>query len=62
MCCLFGLIDYRHSLTAKQKNRLVFALAVAAEACEFQSNGAPVPEERCAHSNANGVAVPFQTA
>ena len=27
--------------------------------CEFQSNGAPVPEERCAHSNANGVAVPF---
>ena len=31
-------------------------------ACEFQSNGAPVPEERCAHSNANGVAVPFQTA
>ena len=30
--------------------------------CEFQSNGAPVPEERCAHSNANGVAVPFQTA
>ena len=31
-------------------------------ACEFQSNGVPVPEERCAHSNANGVAVPFQTA
>lgn len=31
MCCLFGLIDYRHSLTAKQKTRLVFALAVAAE-------------------------------
>ena len=30
--------------------------------CEFQSNGAPVPKERCAHSNANGVAVPFQTA
>ena len=30
--------------------------------CEFQSNGVPVPEERCAHSNANGVAVPFQTA
>lgn len=30
--------------------------------CKFQSNGAPVPEERCAHSNANGVAVPFQTA
>ena len=27
--------------------------------CEFQSNGVPVPEERCAHSNANGVAVPF---
>ena len=23
--------------------------------CEFQSNGAPVPEERCAHSDATGV-------
>ena len=30
-----------------------------AYSCEFQSNGVPVPEERCAHSNANGVAVPF---
>lgn len=36
--------------------------SLAAAVCEFQSNGAPVPEERCAHSNANGVAVPFQTA
>ena len=38
---------------------LIYALLLF---CEFQSNGAPVPEERCAHSNANGVAVPFQTA
>lgn len=38
---------------------LMIGLAVM---CKFQSNGAPVPEERCAHSNANGVAVPFQTA
>ena len=39
MCCLFGLIDYRHSLTAKQKNRLVFALAVAAEARGTDATG-----------------------
>lgn len=39
MCCLFGLIDYRHSLTAKQKNRLAFALAVAAEARGTDATG-----------------------
>ena len=31
MCCLFGFYDYGHSLSAKQKSRLVSALAVAAE-------------------------------
>lgn len=31
MCCLFGIIDHRHSLTARQKNRLLSALATAAE-------------------------------
>ena len=31
MCCLFGLMDYRHGLTVPQKNRLVSALAHAAE-------------------------------
>ena len=31
MCCLFGLIDYGHSLTVKQKERLISALAVSAE-------------------------------
>lgn len=31
MCCLFGIIDYRHSLSAKQKNRVLSALATAAE-------------------------------
>ena len=39
MCCLFGLIDYHHSLTAKQKNRLVLALAVAAEARGTDATG-----------------------
>lgn len=32
MCCLFGLMDCRHRLTAKQKNRIITALSVAAEA------------------------------
>lgn len=31
MCCLFGVLDYGHSLSVKQKNRIVSALAVAAE-------------------------------
>ena len=32
MCCLFGLIDYRNTLTAKEKNRTIHSLATAAEA------------------------------
>ena len=31
MCCLFGLIDYRGTLTAKQKTRLIRELSIAAE-------------------------------
>ena len=32
MCCLFGLYNYGQSLSAKQKSRIISALAVAAEA------------------------------
>ena len=32
MCCLFGLYDYGQSLSARQKSRIISALAVAAEA------------------------------
>ena len=32
MCCLFGLIDYGHRLTGRQKGRLMRALAVESEA------------------------------
>ena len=31
MCCLFGIYDYKGSLTAAQKKRLISALATAAE-------------------------------
>ena len=31
MCCLFGIYDYGHSLTAAQKKRLVSSLAIASE-------------------------------
>ena len=31
MCCLFGIIDYRHSLSERQKRRMLSALAAAAE-------------------------------
>ena len=39
MCCLFGVIDYGHSLSVKQKNRIVSALAVAAEARGTDATG-----------------------
>ena len=39
MCCLFGLIDYGHSLSAKQKNHVLSALATAAEARGIDATG-----------------------
>ena len=39
MCCLFGLFDYRRSLTMKQKNRLLSALAAASEARGTDATG-----------------------
>ena len=37
MCCLFGLIDYRHSLTTKETNRI---LSILATACEVRGTDA----------------------
>ena len=37
MCCLFGLIDYRHSLSTRQKNRI---LSVPAASCEARGTDA----------------------
>ena len=31
MCCLFGMLDYKHNLTQKQQRRVVSMLAIAAE-------------------------------
>lgn len=39
MCCLFGVIDYRHSLTTKQKNQLLSVLATACEARGTDATG-----------------------
>jgi len=39
MCCLFGLIDYGHSLSMKQKNHILSALATAAEARGIDATG-----------------------
>lgn len=32
MCCLFGLIDYKHRLSGRQKTRIVSVLATESEA------------------------------
>ncbi len=39
MCCLFGIYDYGHSLTPKQKNRLASCLANASEARGTDATG-----------------------
>lgn len=39
MCCLYGLIDTRHSLSAKEKNQIISALAAAAEARGTDATG-----------------------
>lgn len=39
MCCLFGLIDYRRSLSAKQKNHILSILATACEARGTDATG-----------------------
>lgn len=39
MCCLFGVIDYQHTLTRKQKNRIVSVLAAACEARGTDATG-----------------------
>ena len=39
MCCLFGICDYRGSLTAAQKRRLISALATASEARGTDATG-----------------------
>ena len=32
MCCLFGLIDYGHTLSGRQKTKILQALALESEA------------------------------
>lgn len=39
MCCLYGLIDIHHSLTAREKSRMISALAAAAEARGTDATG-----------------------
>lgn len=46
MCCLFGLIDYQGSLTAKQKNRLLRELSIAAEERGTDATGIAYNTER----------------
>lgn len=37
MCCLFGLIDYRHHLTGRKKSRII---SILASACEIRGTDA----------------------
>ncbi len=46
MCCLFGLIDYQGSLTAKQKNRILRELSIAAEERGTDATGIAYNTER----------------
>lgn len=46
MCCLFGLIDYRGTLTAKQKTCLIRKLSIAAEVRGTDATGIAYNTER----------------
>ena len=39
MCCLFGILDYRHSFSGKQKSRLLSILATACEERGIDATG-----------------------
>ena len=39
MCCLFGLLDYGHSLTAAQKNHILAVLSTVCEARGTDATG-----------------------
>lgn len=39
MCCLFGIMDYNHSLGRKQMNRILNVLATACEARGTDATG-----------------------
>lgn len=39
MCCLFGMIDYGHSFTGKEKTKMIRALATASEARGTDATG-----------------------
>ena len=39
MCCLFGVIDYSHSLTQKQRNHILAVLSVSCEARGTDATG-----------------------
>jgi len=39
MCCLFGIIDYKQSLSKKQINRIISTLSVACEARGTDATG-----------------------
>lgn len=49
MCCLFGLVDPNHSLSIKQKNRLLSALAKAAEIRGTDATGIAYEAEGSLH-------------
>lgn len=49
MCCLFGLIDHQRSLPMKQKNRLISALATAAEVRGTDATGIAYNQDGAIH-------------
>lgn len=42
MCCLFGLLDYGHSLTAAQKNHILAVLSTVCEARGTDATESPI--------------------
>ena len=54
MCCLFGIIDYKHTLTTKQLNKMVATLSKACEERGTDATGIAynIPEKLCIYKRA----------
>lgn len=56
MCCLFGLIDYNNTFTAKEKNRLIKILSTECEARGTDATGIAFNTESGLHISKRQVA------
>ena len=60
MCCLFGLLDYGHSLTAAQKNHILAVLSTVCEARGTDATGIAYNTDNGCNDRLSGSCITFQ--